>query len=374
MKKKVVFFIPTLEAGGAEKNIVNILSGIDRGKYEVTLLVCKKRGQFLKDIDRSILIFELGSLHSVVVFFKVISFFKKQKPDLFISNLSRFNAINLLARVVSSSKSKIIVVEHTQVSLLPLTARSFFHRIAAYFIFPGLAKFLYKTADCVIAVSGGVAKDLETMLHSNITLQVVYNPVVSKNMFEDAKEHVTHAWFSKKEVPVVLSVGRLVKAKNHKLLLEAIALVLEKNKVNLVVLGQGQERENLEKLALTLGIKSHVDFIGFEDNPFKYMAQADVFVSSSMREGFGNSIVEAMALGLPVISTDCSGPAEIIKDAGILVPTQNAKLLADAIIKLLDNSSFRKDIVQRGLYRANDFLVQTSIENYERIFDTLLHE
>ena len=373
MKKKVIFFIPTLEAGGAEKNVVNLLSGINRAKYEVALLVCKRRGQFLKDIPQSVPIFELGSLNSVVVFFKVIAFFRRQKPDLFISNLSRFNAINLLAVLVSGSASRIIVVEHTQVSLLPVTAKSFFHRIAAYFIFPGLARFLYKTAGCVIAVSGGVAQDLEMMLGSDIKVQVVYNPVVSENILEAAKEHVTHIWFDKKKIPVALSLGRLVKAKNHALLLEAIALVLKRNKVNLVVLGQGQEQEDLKQLALKLGIQDNVDFVGFEDNPFKYMAHADVFVNSSMREGFGNSIVEAMALGLPVISTDCSGPAEIIKDVGILVPSADAGALADAITKVLDDESFRKVMAKKGLYRASDFLVQTSVKNYEKLFDRLLY-
>lgn len=372
MQKTVVFFIPTLEAGGAEKNVVNILFGINREKYEVALLVCKRRGHFLKDIPKSIPVFELGSLSSAIVFFKVIMFLRRQKPDLFISNLSRFNVINLLAILVSGSKSKIIVVEHTQVSLLALTAKSFFHRIAAYFLFPGLAKFLYKTADCVIAVSGGVARDLEMVSGGKIKARVVYNPVVNINILEASKASLSHPWFNKKEIPIVLSVGRLVKAKNYALLLQAIKLVLEKSKVNLVILGQGQEQESLEKLALQLHIKDNVDFVGFEENPFKYMARADIFVNSSMREGFGNSIVEAMALGLPVISTNCSGPAEIIENAGILVPVQDAGALADAIIKMLGDENLRKEMIKKGLNRANDFLTQTSIENYEKLFDALL--
>lgn len=374
MKKKVVFFIPTLEAGGAEKNVVNLLSGLTRDKYEIILLVCQKKGQFLKNIPVFVPVFELGSLNSLVVFFRTVAFLKHQKPDLFISNLSRFNIINLLAKVVSQSDSKMIVVEHTQVSLLPLTAKTFSHRTFARLIFPGLARFLYKSADCIIAVSSGVAQDLKKMLKSEITIKVVYNPVIDKNMLMAAKENVDHVWFSKKEVPVVLSVGRLVKAKNHVLLLEAIKLVLEAKRVNLVVLGQGQEEQNLEELASQMGIKDSVNFIGFQENPFKYMARADVFVNSSIREGFGNSIVEAMVLGVPVISTNCSGPAEIIKDAGVLVPLSDARSLADAIVKVLSDDIFRKDIVKKAMLRANDFLVETGVKNYESIFDVLLHE
>ena len=374
MKKKVVFFIPTLEAGGAEKNVVNILSGITQEKYEMSLLVCQKKGQFLKNVPAFVPVFELGSLNSVFVFFKMVRFFKQQKPDVFISNLSRFNIINLLAKIVSRSNSKMIVVEHTQVSLLPLTAKSFSHRAFARLIFPGLARFLYKSANCIIAVSNGVAQDLKNTLKGGFAIKIVYNPVINKNILEAAKENVDYGWFHNKEAPVVLAVGRLVKAKNHVLLLEAIKLVLEKKKVNLVVLGQGQEEQNLGKLASEMGIKDRVNFMGFQENPFKYMVRADVFVNSSIREGFGNSIVEAMALGLPVISTNCSGPAEIIQNAGVLVPLSDAKALADAIIKVLGDDIFRKNIIEKAKLRADDFLVETSIRNYENIFDGLLYE
>ncbi len=374
MKKKVVFFIPTLEAGGAEKNVIKLLSGVSKEKYQTVLLVGKKRGEFLKDVPSSIPVFELGTLSSIMTFFKMIGFLKRQKPDLFVSNLSRFNVINLLAHFFSGSNSRIIVVEHTQVSLLPLTAKSFLHRIFARYIFPSLASFLYKAADCVVAVSGGVASDLKKVLRGKVFIKVLYNPVVDKSILDFSKDEVNQIWFNKKEVPVILSVGRLVGAKNHELLLRTVKLVLEKVKVNLVVLGQGHKKEYLEKLVFELGIKDAVHFIGFQENPFKYMARADVFVSSSSREGFGNSIVEAMALGLPVVSTDCSGPAEIIQDAGILVPVEDASSLAKAILTVLGDDNLRMQMIERGLRRANDFLVQSSVNSYEKLFDELLYE
>lgn len=373
MQKTVVFFIPTLEVGGAEKNVVNILAGLNKEKYAITLLVCKKRGEFLRDIPVSIPVFELRSLNSLRVFWGVLAFLRSHKPDIFVSNLSRFNVINLLARLISGGKSKMIVVEHTQASLLPFTAKSLLHRLGARFIFPVLAGILYKNAVRVIAVSHAVKEDLSALFKGAVPVQVIYNPVVSKDMLSLAKEAAGHPWFNDKSIPVVLSVGRLVKAKNHGLLLKAFALVLEHEKANLVILGQGPERRDLEALSSAFGIQHHVALLGFEPNPFKYMARADVFVSSSAREGFGNAIVEAMALALPVVSTDCSGPVEIIQDAGVLVPNENPRLLADAIIKVLDDKNLGGKLRQKGLERANDFLIETSVKNYEKIFDTLLY-
>ena len=327
----------------------------------------------MKDIPASIPVFELGSLSSVVVFWRMLEFLRKHKPDLFISNLSRFNVINLLARFVSRSTSKMMVVEHTQVLLLAVTARTFLHRIFAFFFFPWIASFLYKKAHCVVAVSHGVANDLKKILGDKTPVQVLYNPVVEKKMKDLAKEDLRWPWVGPKNLPVVLSVGRLVKAKNYGLLLKAVRLVLEKRAVKLVMVGDGEDKKDLEDLALSLNIKDSIYFVGFEQNPFKYMARADVFVSSSMREGFGNTIVEAMALGLPVVATDCPGPAEIIQDAGVLVPRENISAMAEAILKVLEDSSFRARVIERGLQRANDFLVETSVKNYEKVFDELLH-
>ncbi|MSU54323.1 MAG: glycosyltransferase [Candidatus Staskawiczbacteria bacterium] len=374
MKKKVVFFIPTLEAGGAERNAINLLSGISQEKYELILLVCQKRGQFLGSVPSAVPIFELGSLNSFTVFWRVAVFLRHQKPDLFISNLARFNVINLLAKTIFSSKLRMVVVEHTQVSLLPITAKSLSHRIFARFIFPVLASVLYRGASAVVAVSAGVAKDLTPVLKKQIDVRVIYNPVVSKDIFALSSEEVRYPWFADKKIPIILSVGRLVKAKNHGLLLKAVASVLKKKDVNLVILGEGNERKDLENLALALGIQNNVSLIGFKDNPFAYMAKADVFVNSSIREGFGNSIVEAMALGLPVISTDCSGPAEIIGDSGIIVPQENVSALADAIIKVLEDDISRKSILVKAKQRSNNFLIETSVKNYEKLFDQLLGE
>ena len=143
----------------------------------------------------------------------------------------------------------------------------------------------------------------------------------------------------------------------------------------MAILGEGKDRGTLEKLAKELGISDKVAFLGFQKNPFKYMKRATVFVLSSLHEGFGNVLVEAMACGTPVISTNCkSGPSEIIEDgkSGILVPVSDYQSLSKAIIKVLSDDSLRQKFSAEGLERVKHFSVQKNIRGYEKVFQELM--
>jgi glycosyltransferase involved in cell wall biosynthesis len=175
-------------------------------------------------------------------------------------------------------------------------------------------------------------------------------------------------------VPVVVSVGRLVYQKGFDVLLKAFRKVRDVRAAKLLIIGDGEKREELIMLAQALHLQDDVLFLGMQGNPFKFMRGAEAFCLASRYEGLGNVILEAMALGLPVVVTNCpSGPAEIVENGrfGVLVPTENADALADALVKVLEDDKLRADLSGLSLRRANDFDLDTSLAQWETIIVNL---
>ena len=166
----------------------------------------------------------------------------------------------------------------------------------------------------------------------------------------------------------------MIYQKNYPLLLEAFATTQKQVDSKLLILGQGEDRVSLEKLTHKLGIQKKVFFLGFQKNPYKYMAASDIFVLSSFWEGFANVVIEAMACGIPVISTRCYGPEEIITGGrnGILIPGENPEAMAGAIIRLLKDKRSAGHIAREGRKRAEDFRVEKMIVEYGKVIDNSL--
>nr|WP_241878977.1 glycosyltransferase [Psychrobacter sp. PraFG1]UNK05619.1 glycosyltransferase [Psychrobacter sp. PraFG1] len=167
---------------------------------------------------------------------------------------------------------------------------------------------------------------------------------------------------------MVLAVGRLTHQKDFATLIHAFKKVLKNKACNLIILGEGELRCELEKLIKDLNLQDNVQLPGFVNNPYAWMSKADLFVLSSIYEGFGNVLVEAMACGTPVVSTDCpSGPSEILENGrwGSLVPTNDPDSLAEAILKALNNTKFKSELVKK---RAEDFSVDNSLSGYIAVF------
>jgi glycosyltransferase involved in cell wall biosynthesis len=229
---------------------------------------------------------------------------------------------------------------------------------------------LYPKADRIVAVSQGVANDLISLLnlpHEKVT--VIYNPIVTPELFEQAKQPVSCSWFEQNRLPVILAVGRLTKAKDYPTLFRAFSLVRQIRPAKLLILGEGEERANLERLAIELGIQNDVSMPGFVDNPFAFMAKASVFVLSSAWEGLPTVLIEALACGCPVVATDCrSGPREILDNGryGHLVPVGDHEALAKAILETLDNPDFPADR-QTRLQRTMEFSVDAAVDKYLKV-------
>jgi glycosyltransferase involved in cell wall biosynthesis len=200
----------------------------------------------------------------------------------------------------------------------------------------------YPWADGIVAVSNGVADDYvhTTGIQSN-RISIIYNPVITPALYKKAHEPFEHPWLTPKEPPVILSVGRLTEQKDYSTLIRAFAKVREKRPARLLILGEGELRKDLESLMRKLHLENDMALPGFVKNPYQYMAKASVFALSSKWEGLPTVLIEALAIGIPVVSTNCkSGPDEILRNGrlGKLVPVGEVMALADAISESLSKS------------------------------------
>jgi glycosyltransferase involved in cell wall biosynthesis len=225
-----------------------------------------------------------------------------------------------------------------------------------------------------VSLSEGVAEEFEHLfrLEPN-SVVVIPNPVDTRFVSERSREPLDESVSELGDVPILLTAGRLEAQKNHGLLLRAFARVRDEVEAQLLIAGTGRLQGELERLAVDLGIRSDVRFLGWVNNPFSLMKRATVFVLSSNFEGLGNVILEALACGCPVISTDCPfGPADILakSEAGILVPVGDERALANALLDLLRDPHKRRLLSERGRRRARDFEASTIVEQYERTLES----
>lgn len=286
----------------------------------------------------------------------------RYRPAAVISLLNDPNISLMLTRLASSFSSRLIVTVHNTLSISVSTATSKWKRSI-----PDLMRCLQPFADKVVAVSRGVALDLidEVGLPAS-SVEVVYNPVVRPEMKDLAAEPVDHKWFNDKTCPVLVAASKLKPQKDLPMLLRAFRKVREQRPARLLILGEGPDRERLEQLAVELGIAEDVQFAGFVQNPFAYYHRADLFVMSSAWEGLPTSLIEALACGCPVVSTDCpSGPAEILDKGryGRLVPVGDHQALAEGIMEVLDSPPSAALLEER----ANYFSLADSVDRYEKL-------
>lgn len=390
-EKNVAFIIHALSNGGAERIMSYLTQNYSaaENKYLIVYHRCEVEydfsGEIISlDIEPSDKI--IGKLLNYV---KRIYRLRKIKSELnidkSISMLDSPNIVNILSR----RKDKVIISfrNHKSKEYTGLKKN----------IYIKLSRFLYNKADKIVAISEGVAEDLikNIKLDKN-KIQVIYNPIDTRKINSIMSEEVEE--FNEfKDKKIIINSGRLTNQKGQWHLLKAFKKVCERNEnVVLAILGQGELQIRLEQLAEDLGIASKVIFLGYQKNPFKYIAKSNIFVLSSLFEGFGNVIVEAMACSTPVISTDCeSGPREILSELkgeyfeliethyaeyGVLVPNFESEgfnnnitidneenILADTISYLLNNEDKANEYRIRGLKRLEEFEMKKITYKWESL-------
>jgi glycosyltransferase involved in cell wall biosynthesis len=361
--------IHSLSGGGASLYLTLLLKYLDMSQISPKVVV------FSDVMDHTLpsnvevtCLHKKGVLDYPFVVLKLARIIRKEKPDMILSIGNISNIVSGLAHKLGRIKNLLIYSEHISPQF---TAASANHKLLTP-LKKCVANYIYPRSSVIIAVCKGVKEGLVKDFNvSGDKIKVIYNGLDLNEIRRLAEEPVSHPWFNDKTQPVLISIGRLYKQKGYPYLLRAFSIARKIIPCRLIILGKGEERSSLEQLSSDLGISDSVCFLGFQENPYKFLSRSDVFVLSSLWEGFGYVIVEAMVCGIPVISTKCpSGPDEIISDKldGILVPPANEGALAEAIISLLRNSELRAELSIKGQKRAEYF----GIERWKRELEGLL--
>lgn len=370
--KKLLFVLLSLSGGGAEKVASILLNHLNRDKFKITLVLFNKEGEYLNRIPTDIPIIEFGK-KSRWDFFNLILQLRKiiihEHADVVFSLLCYTNIVTILASRFLRKNVRIIISEQNIPELTSLYSKLGHLKSM-------LANFTYKKATKIIVVSYGIKKSLINKFKtSEINIHVIYNPFEIEKVVALSNSPIDFPVSDFGTVKKIISVGRLTKVKNHKLLIESFSILRQSIPAILLILGQGDLKEELEKYTHYQGVSNYVYFLGFKDNPFAWMKNSDLFVLTSECEGFGNVIIEAMACKTPVISTDCPyGPGEIIESGknGLLVPGNNKNILAESMAKLLSDGDLIKNIREEGFRTAQKYDIANIIPMYERVFSDAL--
>lgn len=279
-------------------------------------------------------VIDLRAPHFPLNYWRLRRYLKRRRPESLLTTLFTVNVSVLLATRLLRGRPRIVIREANTLSVRgehePLLAGRLKLRMVPR---------VYRWADRIVAPSKGVADDLvKTARLSEKHITVIYNPVVTPGRLRQMRERLSHPWFQEGQPPVILGVGRLVEQKDFGTLIRAFKRVRRKRNARLMILGEGPERTALERLTDDLNVAGEVALPGYVDNVLPFMRESAVFVLSSAWEGLPGVLIEAMACGCPVVSTDCpSGPTEVLCGGkyGHLVPVGAVEPMADAIRQVL---------------------------------------
>lgn len=365
---RISIFLPALAGGGAERAMLHLAQGFVQQGIKTDLVVAEASGAYLDMLPSGVQLVNLQAKAPLIVSktFALREYLQHYQPDVLLSALDILSSA-IWAKRLARSETRVVMCVQTHLSQQfqdhqPLTGGR---------IRPQFVRWFYPWADEIIAASQGVALDVAklTGLPSD-RIQVIYNPVVTPAMQAKLQTAIAHPWFSPGQPPVILGVGRLVTQKDFATLIRAFARLRSERPARLMILGEGNQRAELEALIQALHLKDDVALPGFVENPYSYMAKAAVFVLSSIFEGFGNVVAEALAAGTPVVSTDCeSGPAEILMHGkyGKLTPVRDDFALATAIAQSLDQPRNAAKLQQRAAAFALDNVTEQYLQIIQRI-------
>ena len=335
----IAFFLPSFGVGGTERGVLALLKDFNSRRFRVHLVLARAEGSLLPEVPEGVRVIDLHALRMSAALWPFVRYLRQHRPDVIFPAMDVIDVIALLARKIVGGPSRAVIKVTNTFSMLEYPAL----KKAVLRLFIALS---YPWADAIITPSRGVTGEVSRLSKaSRSKITTVYNPVIGESFNKKRDEPIDHPWFQT-GTPVILGVGRLARQKDFPTLVRAFALVRAQTEARLVILGEGAERANLENLILKLGLEEDALLLGLVPNPFPYMKRAGVFVLSSAWEGLGNVLVEALACGCPVVSTDCpSGPREILHGGvyGELVPVGDIEAMAAAILKVLRGEKKRVD-------------------------------
>lgn len=376
-----------MRGGGVAISTANMAGAMARRGHRVDLLLCRRAGPILGAVPGTVNIVKLrpsllfpaymlvaGAMSTLLamswlyarwrtsIFLSLlyvpalVRYLRRERPDALLVAKTVSNLATLVAAKLARTPTRIVISERIHLSTKL--------RQAGWGVLAPHIRKMYPAADICVACSRGAGDDVSKVAHMpGDRVVVIYSPVVHAGLALLARVRLKHPWFDRGEPPVILGVGRLEAQKDFATLLKAFALLRGRRPARLVILGEGAQRAELQALAGTLGVAEDVDLPGSVQNPHAYMARAAVFAMSSRWEGLSRVIVEALAAGCPVVSTDCpSGPAEILEGGayGRLVPVGDSRSFAEALLATLDEPP-AKELLQ---CRAQYFSVKRSTDRH----------
>lgn len=367
MKKiKLLFVLPSLEGGGAERIVCNLMSALDKNIFDINLFLFTNKGVYWDLLSDDIKVF-FGNEN------------KKSSKTMVVKNLYRtskdvdiiIGSMELMPTYFSVLVGKLLrkkVIGWVHINIDSILndkneVIKFLHRNI-------LLKFFYNKLDRIIAVSNGAKENISKYLNDrNVNkVECIYNPIKINEIKDKSKEKIEE----KIENPFIIGIGRLERQKNFILLIKAYRILLDRGiKHNLIILGQGSQKEYLVNEVKKLNMEEKVKFLGFKENPYKYLNQADVFVQSSIYEGLPTVLIEALVLNVPVVATNCPDGAKEILDNGeygLLVKMNDEKVLADAIEKVLNDRDLQKKYKIKSKDGIDRFDDKSITHSFEELF------
>lgn len=366
---RIAFLIHSLSGGGVSNVCVKLANELASRGIFIDLIVLNKLPHN-ETVSENIRLIHLESWKGCTMIFKLARYLKHEQPAVLISSTITGILISLIVRKFIIPKLKLVIRIDGHYSSL-YKALSLQTSVQMYMIKRFLS--VPDTVDIIICVSVSVADDMKKWIPQAANLVTyVPNPVVNSTLFEMSKVPVEHPWFNDPKIPIIISVGRLhIREKNQPILFRAFSEIIKERNARLVVIGDGPDIEKLLALSKDLKILEHTHFFGFQDNPLRYIAKAQVFVQTSLFEGLPTVIIEALACGTPIIATDCpGGTREILEDGkwGTLIPVDDWKALVREIHEVLDHHEGPRQPIQR----IWEYSVTASADQFLRILNRVM--
>lgn len=334
---RLCYFLPSLDGGGAEHNFVDLANWMVKNRRQVDFLLGSAHGRWLEHLDPAVRVVDLKRRRVVSSIPGLRRYLTKERPRAVMSGMTHANlALILASRVLGRYPGRIIVQE---VNRLDDT------RVKAYGPrerrFIALSRYLYPMADVVLAISASIEREVQAN-QGRRAINLVRQPIPLDLALirKKAREQPDHPWLAPDSAPLIMAVGRLGPEKGFDTLLRAFALARRERKLKLIILGEGTQRAILEDMVAQLGLGQDVELPGFSTNPQAYLARADLFVLSSLAEGFSLALAEALACGCNVVVTSCGEePLAMVARGrfGTVVPVNDPEAMARAILQRLEN-------------------------------------
>ncbi len=338
----LLFVSHSMDGGGVERVIVDLLKAAQaHPDLKIVLALSTKTGPLLRHIPAAIHVEELGPYSGWATtpsFARALAgVCKTHAIDYIVSNMTTVNKAVLRARILRPSLPKVAVVEHTEIGRQVRDQKSRLKRVTR----PLEISWLYRRADKIVTVSSGIAEELNRYCRlPRARMTVINNPVDTARLHRTAgKVGLEDPEWSALPRPITVSAGRLIDVKGFDLLIKAHHLRARQDRGSLVIFGDGPEQARLQRQIRQAGLEQAAQLRPFTDRVLDYMTDADLFVSTSQYEGFGNALIEALACGLPCVATATAGAREIARHSASvrLLQTRDPQHLANAIDLALSN-------------------------------------